>query len=149
MVNVTSCKEIMTLLNIHQLVGRRLQVTALTVQHDFLYVGTSSGTIVVADKHLMLALNTISHHGSQPMIVKALIPLLVTEEDLEQDISVETDTDSGSIEVKPVQTRRDDGFILSVNVGYNDLMNMCGKPRKHDRDLNAMYLMCWASCNWQ
>jgi hypothetical protein len=95
----------------------------------------------------MVALNTMGHHGNQPMIVKAIIALLVDEE--EPDISQETDTDSGSIDVKPVVAHKEEGFVLSVNVGYNDLMNIGAKPWKQNRDKNAMYLMCWASCNWQ
>ena len=112
-----------------------------------MFIGINPGLIVVADKVKMVALSIMGDGINQSSSLRAIIPLMVDAP--EQEVAMDADADSASIEAKSLNTRRTESFFLSVNIGYSDLMKMSSKSKgKAEKECNSTYIMCWSSTGW-
>ncbi|XP_061197490.1 leucine-rich repeat serine/threonine-protein kinase 1-like [Saccostrea echinata] len=127
--------------------ARRCQVTAMKVSGKYLYIGTTSGCVIVADAVELKPFTVFYCHNNEDFYIRAIIPL-------------QENSPSDPPHLKPFRPHG----IVTVGKGYQDLIlktetetdpsfiqtianRPSGFPRKSTK--SPTYIISWYAKNWE
>lgn len=126
--------------------ARKYQVTAMKVSDKYLYVGTTSGCVIVADAVELKPYTVFCCHSNDDFYVRTFVPMQENEQ-----------SDSQFMKHSIPHG------IVTVGKGYRDLIlkpeaeiehsslqafaNRPGSPRKYVK--NPTYILSWHAKNWE
>uniref|UniRef100_K1R5J3 non-specific serine/threonine protein kinase n=1 Tax=Magallana gigas TaxID=29159 RepID=K1R5J3_MAGGI len=130
----------------NNLEARKYQVTAMRVSDKYLYVGTTSGCVIVADAVELKPYTVFCCHSSEDFYVRTIVPMQENEQSDSQFMKhgipygiVTVGKGYRDLILKP-ETEMEHNFLQAF-------ANRPGSPRKSVK--NPTYILSWHAKNWE
>ncbi|XP_022107622.1 leucine-rich repeat serine/threonine-protein kinase 1-like isoform X2 [Acanthaster planci] len=129
--------------NVRPMSAMRNQVSSLAVFRQYLYVGVSSGNLLVADPHSLKPLCVINCHEGP---VRTIVPVAT-----EPWTPSEMQADEAAAEAEVEGQEGGAAVVVTVGRGFNDLIggyvNSPSRVKGHER--LEWYFLLWETANWE